>query len=446
MLLRSRVALTNACVVAVAIAAISTITWIVTNHNLRAQLDESLLGALPPAGAQQQAPFPDPSLICDTTAPTQDLQRFLEGVQVLRADGSTCTPSGVDPVLTEKADHLVRSATLRDGQTRSGKPVRVLLQPVGDGVVIAVSRSLTEIQNTLSGLGNVLVIASFLGAVLTAAAGLLMTRTALAPMERLTETAEEIARSENLDIPVDVSGRDEVGRLGRAFTAMTAALAESRRRQRALVDDAAHELRTPLTSLRTNVDLLVRSDRTGRPLPPEHHSKILDRLQVQTREFGDLVGELVLLARDERELARDHVQMCGVVERAVRRARSRARDHRFEIHCAPWSVIGDAVALERTVLNLLDNAVKFTPASSTVTIESTTGLLTVSDEGPGLAPEQWTQAFERFWRSPHARALPGSGLGLAIVADTINAHGGTVRFTEPPNGRGACVRIELPPG
>lgn len=447
MLLRSRIALTTACVVVVAIAAISTVTWVATRHNLRTQLDESLLAGLPPTAVRPppNAPRPEFGLLCAADMANDDLQRFLQGVQLLKADGTTCAPTGVDQVVTDAYDRLVTTTTLRDGLTRSGTPVRVVLHPLDGGDVLVVSRSLTEIDDILHTLANVLVVVSILGAVLVAAAGQLLTRRALTPMEQLTETAERIARTEDLTTPVTVSGQDEVGRLGRAFTAMTAALAESRRRQRDLVNDAAHELRTPLTSLRTNIDLLVRSERAGRPLPDEERAQVLDRLQAQSREFGDLVTELVVLARDERELAREHVDVAEVVDRAVRRVRSRARDHVLDVSCEPWSVIGDATALERCVLNLLDNAIKFSPAGSAITLRSGPGWLVVTDEGPGLPQAHRKHAFERFWRASHARALPGSGLGLAIVSDTVTAHGGTVRFTPPPTGRGACVRIELPP-
>lgn len=430
LLLRSRLALITAFVVAVAIAGISVVTWLATEHNLSSQLDRSLQASLPP---------PMMKIRCDEGAPAGGLRHVLQGVQTLAPDGTSCAPPGVDPVLTTAAD-FVTTPVFRDGVTESGAQARVLLQPIGSGEVLVLSRSKAEIDSTLTTLGGVLAGVSFLGALLVAGAGLWLTRRALAPMERLTETAEHIARTGDLTTPVAVDGQDEVGRLGRAFTSMTAALAESRRRQRDLVNDAAHELRTPLTSLRTNIDLLVRSERTGRPLP--QRAEVLDRLQAQSQEFGDLVTELVVLARDERELASEPVDVAVVIDRAVRRARSRAHEHRFDVDHADWAVVGDAGALERSVLNLLDNAVKFSPASSTITVRSRPGWLTVSDEGPGVPFEHRTSAFERFWRAPDARGLPGSGLGLAIVADVVAVHGGSVRFV--PGPRGASVRVDLP--
>jgi two-component system sensor histidine kinase MprB len=440
-LLRSKLALITACVVAVAIAGISVVTWLATEHNLRSQLDKSLLASVPPRIGQPLEPGErrEFKIRCDQGVPTEGLQQVLQGIQTLNADGSTCAPPGVDPVVNVAGD-FVTTPTFRDGITKSGAEARVLLQPMDSGEVLILSRSTAEIDTTLTTLGGVLVAVSILGALLVAGTGLWLTRRALAPMEHLTETAEHIARTQDLATAITVDGQDEVGRLGRAFTSMTAALAESRRRQKNLVNDAAHELRTPLTSLRTNIDLLVRSERTGRDLPQRR--EVLDRLQAQSQEFGDLVTELVVLARDDRELASEPVDVAGVIDRAVERARSRAHDHLFDVDRAGWSVVGDASALERSVLNLLDNAVKFSPASSTITVRSKPGWLTVSDEGPGVPFEHRNSAFERFWRAPDARGLPGSGLGLAIVADVVAVHGGSVRFV--PRPRGASVRIELP--
>jgi two-component system sensor histidine kinase MprB len=136
--------------------------------------------------------------------------------------------------------------------------------------------------------------------------------------------------------------------------------------------------------------------------------------------------------------------MSIVIERAVGRATSRTTDHDFDVELTAWTTTGDAVALERAVLNVLDNAIKFSPSGSTVRVRTGPGWRSVTDQGPGVPVENREQAFARFWRAPGARALPGSGLGLAIVANTVGAHGGTVGFVDVPPEWGACVHIELP--
>ncbi|RJQ79298.1 sensor histidine kinase [Pseudonocardiaceae bacterium YIM PH 21723] len=449
LLLRTRLAVITALVATCVIAGMSTATWLVTEHNLRAQVDEALLPKPAPNETVTQPARPvDLALYCEERpleVPGQtDKVVVVQGVQLIGPDGKGCAPPWVDPVVTIAADRTVTEPTLRDGVSVAGDPVRVLVRPVGEGAVMLTSRSLRDVQETLSELRTLLIGLSVLGLLVAGGAGLLLTRRTLSPLERLTGAAEHIARTEDLDTPIDVAGRDEVGRLGRAFATMTGALSESRRRQRELVTDAAHELRTPLTSLRTNVDLLAMSENSGRPIPADRRATVISSLQAQTLEFTELIGELVTLARDERELAHVEVDMATVIDQAVHRATSRTHGHRIEVDTAEWTLQGDATSLERAVLNLLDNAIKFSPPNTLITVHSQPGWITVTDQGPGVPEEHRTAVWGRFWRSTEARALPGSGLGLAIVADTIAAHGGKVHFTDPPTTPGATVRIDLP--
>ncbi|WP_031466345.1 sensor histidine kinase [Sciscionella sediminilitoris] len=452
LLLRNRIAITGACIVAVALIGVSLTTWLVTEHNLRDQLDRTLVekttrqrmvlsdGSDSPP---QPREAPETAMLCGTTPVDKSLRNFIEDIELLRADGRSCGPEK-SRIQELPGDRGVDRLTLRDGSTLSGIPVRLALRPLENGDVLVYSRPLADIEDTLAGLRDVLIAVCFLGIVGAAVTGLVLTRRALSPMQRLTTAAEHIARTQDLNTPIEVSGRDETGRLATAFAAMTAALRDSRQRQRRLVTDAAHELRTPLTSLRTNIELLGRSARTGKAIPAERHTEILDRLTAQATEFGELIGELVELARDETELARTPVAIHEVVERAVHRATIRAPEHEFDVDSAEWTVLGDAAALERAVLNLLDNAVKFAPPGSVITVRSVPGEITVTDQGPGIAAAQRSKVFERFWRAPEARALPGSGLGLAIVATVAGAHGGSAEFVEPPQSRGARARISLP--
>jgi two-component system sensor histidine kinase MprB len=110
----------------------------------------------------------------------------------------------------------------------------------------------------------------------------------------------------------------------------------------------------------------------------------------------------------------------------------------------PWFTHGDAAALERAVVNLLDNAVKFAPPGTQVDVGLAGGELTVRDRGPGVPPEELPHVFERFWRSPSARSMPGSGLGLAIAARAVREAGGSVALEVPPDGVGALARLRLP--
>jgi two-component system sensor histidine kinase MprB len=284
-------------------------------------------------------------------------------------------------------------------------------------------------------------------------AGGAVARAGLRPVARLTEAAERVARTDDLR-PIPVFGSDELARLTEAFNMMLRALAESRDRQARLVTDAGHELRTPLTSLRTNVELLMAAMAPGAPrLPEEEMAGLRADVIAQIEELSTLVGDLVDLTRDEAGVViHEPVDMSDVVDRALERVRRRRNDIEFDVAVAPWQVYGDGGGLERAVLNLLDNAAKWSPPGGRVAIRLTQvdpvhAELVVSDQGPGIPPEERRLVFERFFRSATARAMPGSGLGLAIVQQVVIKHGGSRRVDDAvPGGQppGTAVRVMLP--
>jgi two-component system sensor histidine kinase MprB len=278
------------------------------------------------------------------------------------------------------------------------------------------------------------------GVIAAAAAGWAVARNGLRPVRRLTDAVEAIAETEDLR-PLPVEGDDEIARLASAFNSMLVALAASRDRQRQLVADAGHELRTPLTSLRTNLDLLAQA---GRDLPDDARVELLADVRAQIEELTTLIGDLVELARDDPMPAVvATVHLDEIVDRALTRVRRRAPSLTFEADVEPSSVVGDAAALERAVTNLLDNAAKWSPPDGVVRVRLADGELTVDDEGPGIADEDLTHVFERFWRSDESRSMPGSGLGLAIVAQVVDRHSGSVTAGRSPAG-GARLTIRLP--
>jgi two-component system sensor histidine kinase MprB len=224
---------------------------------------------------------------------------------------------------------------------------------------------------------------------------------------------------------------------------MTAALASSRDRQQQLIADAGHELRTPLTSLRTNIELLQRSEATGRALAPEVRTELMSSVRAQVTELASLIGDLQELSRPDAARTVQVVALHEVAGTALARARLRGPDLRITADISPWYVRGEAAALERAIVNLLDNAVKFSPSGGEVTVALRDGVLTVRDHGPGIPAEDLPHVFERFWRSPSARSLPGSGLGLSIVARTAEQSGGEVSLAPAPGG-GALATLRLP--
>ena len=247
-----------------------------------------------------------------------------------------------------------------------------------------------------------------------------------------------MAATGDLTERVAVSGDDELGRLATRFNAMLAALEESVGRQRRLVADASHELRTPLTSTRTNIDLL----REGL-LPEEEARRALDDAATELAALTTLVSDLVELARgEERKLRVEDVHLDDLVGSAVERARSRAPEATFVTSLSPTIVRADPVLLERAVLNLLDNAVKYSPAGAPIEVTVREGEVVVADHGPGVAEEDVARIFDRFYRSAAARSKPGAGLGLAIVREAARAHGGDA--TVESSAGGSSFRLTLP--
>jgi two-component system sensor histidine kinase MprB len=224
---------------------------------------------------------------------------------------------------------------------------------------------------------------------------------------------------------------------------MLAALAESQQRQQQLIADAGHELRTPLTSLRTNIELLTADANTGM-LKQSDRTAILADVNAQLAEFTSLIGDLVQLAREDGVTASpEPVDLRDVIRSALDRVRRRAHGVEFDVELNPYYVVGEADTLERAFTNLLDNAVKWSPAGGTVRVQLEGGRFRVADQGPGIDEADLPFVFDRFFRADAARNTPGTGLGLSIVAQAVDRHGGWVRASRSAQG-GAEFTVQLP--
>ena len=171
----------------------------------------------------------------------------------------------------------------------------------------------------------------------------------------------------------------------------------------------------------------------------------MDDVRAQLQELTTLVGDLVELARDE-PMSRDPepLDLADTVASALDRVRPRAPDVTFDVQAESWTVFGEPPLLERAITNLLDNAAKWSPENGTVTVRLDDGVLTVRDEGPGIADSDLPHIFDRFYRSSEARTLPGSGLGLSIVRRAADRHGGTVTAASSEGG-GSVFTMTIPP-
>ncbi|MEM8705584.1 MAG: HAMP domain-containing sensor histidine kinase [Actinomycetota bacterium] len=327
---------------------------------------------------------------------------------------------------------------LSDGSI-DGDRARIVTIAAND-VFVQLARPLGEIDQSLDDLTDRIVLISIGAVLIAAAAGWFISGGTVAPIRRLTDAAERVAETGDLDQPVDGSGGAEVGRLAGSFNSMLQALSASRRQQHQLVMDASHELRTPLASLQTNVDVL----RSGREIPDDMRAAIVDDISAEVGELSDLVAELVDLATDvstdEDPVPVELAELAGpVVDRQARRT-----DRPIELQLVGRAVVeARPQAVSRAIRNLVENAAKFSPGDTSITVVVDRGSVTVLDAGPGIPAEDRTKVFDRFHRVEATRTMPGSGLGLAIVKQVAEAHGGTVSIGESPSG-GAAVGFTIP--
>ncbi|WP_433546875.1 HAMP domain-containing sensor histidine kinase [Streptomyces sp. CA-294286] len=458
--LRSRLALLVTTAVALAVAAASVTCWFVTRDTLVNSLDTALSSNHPDDGdvvRQIDIDAVAGQARCVRQIPGRDNpDLFDQTIQIVAKNGTKCVIWGRQSVDVRAEDIAVAERQTTDAfhntVASNGKKYRVYTYPLRGypqlSLAVSVARPLGEVDGTLDDLALILAFVAGVGVLLAGGAGLWVARSGLRPVDRLTDAVEHVARTEDLGLRIPVEGDDEIARLSASFNAMTAALASSRDLQSQLIADAGHELRTPLTSLRTNIELLSRSEDTGRALPPADRKALLSSVKAQMTELAALIGDLQELARPEAAPGHSSPKVVGLhdlTRTAFDRARLRGPELTFTTSLAPWYVRAEPAALERALVNVLDNAVKFSPPGGSVDVRLHLGTLTVRDHGPGIPPAELPHVFERFWRSPTARALPGSGLGLSIVARTVREAGGDVALRPPEDGGpGTEAVIRLP--
>ncbi len=310
--------------------------------------------------------------------------------------------------------------------------------------------------------------AKLLGAALLAAAATIListwfARTLTEPLARVTRAASRMAAGD-LNQRIEIQAPLELAELGSAFNFMAERVARVMQEQRAFVANAAHELRTPLTIIQLRADALQE----GAQQDPRAAAEFLGNIQTETQRLSHLVEELLDLARIEtgvRELHRERIDTADVARRAVQDLEQRARDAGVSLALASVGnlpvVNADPGQLRQVFLNLVGNAIKFTPQGGAVTVRSSTvknggGLgagtwvvWQVQDTGIGIASDDLAHVFDRFYRGDNARVgspLPsaetGAGLGLAIVRSIVELHGGRV-WAESEMGKGTTVSLAL---
>jgi two-component system sensor histidine kinase MprB len=436
---RARIALAASGAVALAVVLASILVFFLVRGELRAQLDESLetratltlregVGPFEGPGGQEYLvkppAFGEPSTL----------------VQAVRQDGKLVRSplDELNDIALPFDEDVIEMARSPEPESRyydaNVNGVHLRVHAVGGfttGYALLVARPLTEVDDALGQLRLVLLLVALTGIAAAGALGLVVARTALTPVRRLTQTAETVTETGDLSQRIEIEGRDELSRLAASFNTMLAALEESARAQRQLVADASHELRTPLTSLRTNIEVLA-SDHT---LPDEERERLLSDVVEQLEEMTTLIAELIELARAEQQAAQpEELRLDVLTAQVLERVRRNHPVVVFRPTLEETFVHGVPATIERAIGNLLDNAAKWSPAGGEVEVDVREGRVEVRDHGPGIADEDLPYVFDRFYRARSARGMPGSGLGLAIVRQVAESNGGEVVAEQAEGG------------
>jgi len=382
-------------------------------------------------------------------------------VRLLNTQGHVLVDSSKsDTSLELQTDPLVTRAlqgqyASRVDTTSAAPAVSVAMPILNNGQTIGVaylSQSLRNVLTVLNDLRVRLLLSTLIALALSAFVGWWLSRRITRPVQQLTTAAEAVAEGK-FDQAVQVNSHDEIGRLSNTFNDMTARLQAARQMQVDFVADVSHELRTPLTSIKGTLETL----RAGAVDDLEVRDRFLETVETETDRLIRLVNDLLMLSRADSaslNLSRKPTDMGRLVQaladRLAEQAQAAVRDLRIEVSIDPevplaWA---DADRIEQVLLNLMDNAIKYSRLRGRITLRVSTTkdnwvLVEVRDEGIGIPANELPRLGQRFYRVDKARSRGGHGLGLAIAQSLINAHGGEL-WLESEEGVGTTASFTLP--
>lgn len=459
--LRFKLTLWYVAILGVTLCAFSFFLYLTLSEGLYRSLDNKLRTTAEVIAASIRRPFgPGPSLadidqIMREHFGIRPLGRF---VQVLDETGKRSSNiRNVDiPMSMETLERVSKGETVFETVTVAKEKIRLVTLPIfekGRMVgIVQVGSPLEEIEEALRQLLLILLVAVPSVLILAVVGGLFLANKALRPVDEITNTARKIGSSGDLSQRIRLKRKvdDEIGRLAATFNEMIAKVENSFQQIKRFTADASHELKTPLTILRGEIEVGLKRLRT-----PEEYQKILASNLEEVKHMSRMVEDLLTLARADMgalELRKEVVDLGGLVREVWEEVRLWAEDKGVELlfqEDGEARVMGDRGRLRQLALNLIDNAIKYTPSGGRVELrvvrDGDEVTFSVADTGEGIPAEDLQRIFERFYRVDKARSRQrgGTGLGLSICKWIAEAHGGRIS-AESELGRGSKFHVFLP--
>lgn len=460
MSVRLRLALWYAGVIGLVLILFAVLVYTAINRQLTSQLDYTIhlqaldasrslhtISLASPEARTQQLPLP---IIPEVTGSRLYVQLVDPSGGVLARSSNLRQPLPTMPATRQSllaSEEAHSTISLPDERMELySTPLHLDDRYVG---MLQVAASLRPLEASMAQLRLVLGVVVAGAATVAAALGWFLATKAMRPVDRLTQAARAIGCSTDLSrrLP-EPEQHDELGRLAATFNEMLSRLDQAFVTQQRFLADASHELRTPLAAIRTNVSTLLR----GTGIAPGVQAEILQATVREADRMGRLVADLLVLARADagQPLGRRRLELDRLLLEVYQQAKALARGVRLALDdLEQVEVDGDPDRLRQLLLNLMDNAVRYTPAGGTVCLglvhRNGWAVITVRDTGVGIAAEHLPRIFDRFYRveQPQLRGASGTGLGLAICRWIAEAHGGRIVVTSQVE-QGSTFTVSIP--
>jgi two-component system OmpR family sensor kinase len=454
MSLRVRLTLVYFALAAFALGSFALAVYLIASKNIYQNLDDGMISRAQ-AVIQTFQPLSQPISEQDITKLRQDLgqEAALGTVFQIRDVGGrilySSVRAGSEPLPAPKSAQP--GGPTFSTRKVQGRRLRVLSEPIMGGGqqlgTLELAQPLNETDEALNEIRYVSIIGGLVVLVVASASAYWLAGRALGPVRQASRLARDIERTADFSRRLPSTGAaGEMRELVTTLNAMISRIERTLVAQRAFLADSSHELRRPLTVLRTNIDVMKNPE-----LSADERAACLSEMSAEAGAMSRLLSDLLLLAREvPQAIERASVDYSSLCEETVARLRTQDVRHTLEAQVAPAvRVMGDRERLAQMLWNLLENAAQYTPAGGRIEfrLERVNGLarVEVEDTGVGIAEQDQSRVFERFYRGELARTLrtEGVGLGLSIVKYVAEAHGGGVEITSRL-GQGSRVVIDLP--